>query len=366
MSDVHSPAVSAHEEAADHLRAELRRNWKVGDRLPPIKELAARLGLGQTNTHRAAQLLAAEGLLVARPRRGTFVARIPRHRTIVSRRRALLLQLDWQRTDRFMQPAVEVMTRRLAQSNIIVEVMTIDIHYKQLDSRVLEEFEALVTLQPSGGVMLANDPRRPAVVLTTAEVEPMALMEGYDVVSVDSLQGAMLAGRWLRDRGFTRVGFIGVCATRENATYEPTSFKRLYGFEEGLGRVIPEADRLVSDAFRPGAGAEVFEKYAAMADPPRTLFCASDDLAVGFMHAAHIRGLRPGYDYDIVGFDGQVRGQTAPDGPLTTVLAPVEQMGRTAAELLVTRLAETTLPVRRVLLACEMFEGITVRRPVVE
>jgi DNA-binding LacI/PurR family transcriptional regulator len=98
---------------------------------------------------------------------------------------------------------------------------------------------------------------------------------------------------------------------------------------------------------------------------PQGLFCVSDDLATGFLHAADARGLVAGEDFHLIGFGGQVRGRLAPGGPLTTVAIPAQHMGRTAADLLLSRLAEPELPVRRVLLACDLVQGRTARPRVI-
>jgi DNA-binding LacI/PurR family transcriptional regulator len=362
-----SVAASAHDHALSLLRQELRRNWAVGDRLPPIKQLAGTLNVGQTTLHRAAAQLAQEGVLVASTRRGTFVARLPGGETSAKTsararvRRAALLQLPTGQTDPFLQPAVARMRRRLKAQGVDVQTVEVDIRCNLAPGESLEGFDALITLQPSGLIQLANDVRCPALVLTTAEVEPMAIDAGYDMVSADSEQGAWLAGRWMRRVAPASVGFIGVSATRQYDRLDDISLKRLAGFERGLGQRVPRPFIFISGAFRHGIGEEVFEQYRRMSTRPQGLFCASDDLAFGFMEAARARGLHAGVDFQLIGFDGQVRGQTAPDGPLTTARVPTRAMGNAAADLLISRLRDPDQPVRRVLLSCDFIEGRTAR-----
>src|SRR5262245_31818220 len=48
---------------------------EVGSRLPPIKDLARELGVGQSALHQTMRDLAREGAVYSKPKLGTFVAR---------------------------------------------------------------------------------------------------------------------------------------------------------------------------------------------------------------------------------------------------------------------------------------------------
>src|ERR1051325_1225865 len=63
-----------HHQARKNLLERVRDNWPSGTRLPPIQQLAKDLKIGFNSTHRAVQQLVEEGVLVSRPRIGTFVA----------------------------------------------------------------------------------------------------------------------------------------------------------------------------------------------------------------------------------------------------------------------------------------------------
>lgn len=349
--------MAARNQAVARLRQELRRRWRPGDRLPPIKTLAQLLGAGQTNMHRAAKMLADEGVLIASSKRGTFVRMLPDDPTAT--KRALLLRLPLNDTDTFLTPAVTAMTDRLRRNAIDVHTEFVNIRCELRDPSVIEKFDALISLQPMARVLMANDPRRPGVVITTSEEEPMAVGEGYDVISVDSVQGGMLAGNWVRRINSREAAFVGVAEDRARTRMDEVSRKRLSGFERGLGREVREEYRIVTGAYRAAHGEEGFERYRQLPRRPRSVFCASDDLAVGFVAAGLRRGLRPGRDFHVVGFDGQSRGQQLPCGALTTVRVPVEQLGTVAADLLLSRFNQPDLPVRRVLLACDFIPGQT-------
>ena len=71
--------------------------------------------------------------------------------------------------------------------------------------------------------------------------------------------------------------------------------------------------------------------------------CASDPLALGAVRAARRSGLRVPADVSVVGFDDSFL-MSCTEPPLTTVRQPIESMGRTVIDLLLSQIAGTTEP----------------------
>jgi DNA-binding LacI/PurR family transcriptional regulator len=71
------------------------------------------------------------------------------------------------------------------------------------------------------------------------------------------------------------------------------------------------------------------------------IVCASDPLALGAVRAARRAGLRVPDDVSVVGFDDSAL-MSCTEPPLTTVRQPIESMGRTVIELLLSQIAGTT------------------------
>jgi len=136
---------------------------------------------------------------------------------------------------------------------------------------------------------------------------------------------------------------------------------RLAGFEMGWGRPVPESARLLVDRYRIEHAAAAVSQYLAMSPRPQGIFAASDDLAIGFILGGIALGIRPGLDYQIIGFDGQRMGQELTDGPLTTVEVPAQAMGAKGAQFLAERILDPDQSVRRMSLGCTLREGATVR-----
>lgn len=104
---------------------------------------------------------------------------------------------------------------------------------------------------------------------------------------------------------------------------------RVLGFRDGL----PGADLDVVAARRNarGDGQEVAAALLDRRDRPTAVLTVSDVLALGVLDALHQRGLAPGRDVSVVGFDDV---PAAADAGLTTVRQPVHEKGRRAGLVL--------------------------------
>jgi LacI family transcriptional regulator len=148
-------------------------------------------------------------------------------------------------------------------------------------------------------------------------------------VAVDDVLGGQLAGEHLAGQGHRRLAFVGgPFAIRQVAD-------RHAGFSDALPdgadvRVIPTPSLTVSSGRR--AARELADLPTA--ERPTAVFCANDLLALGVLQEMTQRGLRVPQDIAIVGYD-DIEFAGAAAVPLSSVRQPREQLGRTAAELLI-------------------------------
>ncbi|MCA0296242.1 MAG: LacI family transcriptional regulator [Actinobacteria bacterium] len=129
------------------------------------------------------------------------------------------------------------------------------------------------------------------------------------------------------------------------ADYGFADYLRLSGMVEGLAGLDVTIVPAGTNSRRAGhvAGTLVLDR----SDRPTAVVAMSDVMALGFMDACRQRGLEPGEDISIAGFDGLP--ETAEAG-LTTVRQPVRDKGRIAAELLL----DPTRTARRIILPHEL------------
>jgi len=155
-------------------------------------------------------------------------------------------------------------------------------------------------------------------------------------VDVDGAAGIGLATNHLLERGHQRIAWLGW--TEESVIGED----RRTGWERAMYYASLDTEGLdvrTEDSVEAGAKAA-----RELLDGGATAFaCASDTLAVGVLHALHERGLTPGRDASVVGFDDSQVAQVVPGG-LTSVRQPLERVAVEIVGALQALLGEGELP----------------------
>jgi hypothetical protein len=332
----------------------------IGHRLPPIKDLARQLGVGQSNLHEAMRELARQGLVYSRPKLGTFVAQ-PVAGTGTDARPARPLA---GRTVHILCPGyVDESLQSIAQG-AINELEQRGAAVKLDPRRPVAELDH--SPQPQGDLLLWINPsmRLGQLVLTGPTVIASNSWHALtrdripcDLVGVDQFSGATMAGELLRGTGSAQACFVGRRPTHEGP-YDAISALRLAGMESGWGRPLPPEHQLDAEGYSMQAGARGFRRWTELTHRPKAVFAVTDEVAVGFQTAAMGHGLLPGRDFHLVGFDGLYLGQNQPE-PLTTVQVPFKAMGRAAADLVTHRLLDPQRPVQVTYLGCRLVQGAT-------
>lgn len=147
-------------------------------------------------------------------------------------------------------------------------------------------------------------------------------------VAVDDVLGGRLAGEHLVEQGHRRIAFVG----------GPLSIAQVADRCAGVGQaveghaeltVVPTANLTVA------AGRAAVEQICALpaAERPTAVMCANDLIALGALQQFTQQGVRVPQDVAIVGYD-DIEYAAAAAVPLSSVRQPREQLGRTAAQLL--------------------------------
>lgn len=170
-----------------------------------------------------------------------------------------------------------------------------------------------------------------------------------DSLVTDSYGGAYDAVSHLISHGYRRIGFIGGPeSSRQSRT-------RLRAYHEAHRDQSWSADeRLVLHAdFSEAGGQHAMEQLLALSEPPRAVFAANDQMAVGALDAVRHAGLKVPEDVALIGFDDiPVAAYLQP--ALTTVRANIRESGALAVRLLVRRIADPKAEVETVSLQTEL------------
>jgi len=192
-----------------------------------------------------------------------------------------------------------------------------------------------------------------AVRLSTLGVPVVVLGErlhSVTSVAVDNAVGAALVADHLVDRGHHRIAMIGGQSHIDVAHNVPT--ERDAGFVGALrARGLDLDPTMRADGgFTIAGGRAALHRLLDSPTPPSAVFSMSDEMAFGALQALRERGMAPGRDLAVVGFDDHPVAESV---GLTTVRQAVREIGRTGARLMVESL-DGDAPVRHVAAPLEL------------
>lgn len=171
-------------------------------------------------------------------------------------------------------------------------------------------------------------------------------------VSVDDELGGRIAVEHLLDLGHERIAFIGGPATLGQVRERLAGARRAWA---EAGR--PEDDLLVvtTAALDVREGREAGQRLAGLPSRrrPTAAFCANDLLALGLLQQAIGSGTRVPEQLAIVGYD-DIEFAAAAAVPLTSVRQPRQELGRTAAALVLAEATDEAHTHRQVLFTPEL------------
>ena len=153
--------------------------------------------------------------------------------------------------------------------------------------------------------------------------------EGIPSVSIDDRQAAMDAANHLLELGHSD---IAVITGDMNST---SSQDRLKGFRYAMGTagIKPDEDLIVYASYTLKDGETSGNTLLLRKSRPSAVFCFSDELALGCMHALRKNGFRVPEDISVIGIDNiPFASYCAPT--LTTISQPAELIGSRCATLL--------------------------------
>lgn len=154
-------------------------------------------------------------------------------------------------------------------------------------------------------------------------------------VAIDDVEAARTATQHLLNLGHERIGLIG--GQPIASAFAPHAMRHR-GYEEAMASAGLKADAMLQayGYFTIEGGEQAMTSLLSRPSPPTAVFAMSDEMAFGAMWALRRHGLVPGQDVSVIGIDGHSLSEVL---GLTSVEQPVEEMGRIAAESLMSRLA---------------------------
>ena len=156
---------------------------------------------------------------------------------------------------------------------------------------------------------------------------------GFPSVSIDDVEAAVTATQHLLALGHRHIAFVGLEGVARGTFRAAGDRRRGYRRALRLAGVPVERRLEVAGDFTVAGGRRAMHELMSLERPPTAVFAASDEMAMGCLHALKQAGRRVPDDVSVIGIDDH---EMAAVHDLTTVFQPVVEQGRIAAKLLLT------------------------------
>lgn len=320
-------------QLAGQLREAIERgDFKPGDMLPSMDDLAEKHKLNKATVRQALAELTAAGLVYSVPATGTFVAdRSGRPGRVPSQ----TLAVGWistvcfsGKTGRYHTEVMAAAQHALHERNGRIMVLGVEgMTPAAVGRRVAEaHLDAAILVGP-----FQPDLVRPLI----NSGLPAVLLDDHvrggrvDTLLVDNYGGGHLAAQHLLDLGHRRLALVkGLPGDVTDA--------RLAGAWDALRAAGLDESAVVEieGAFSPESGHEAALQILAMKPRPTAAFFFNDEMAAGALHTLHEHAaVRIPQDISVIGFD-DIAWTSFTHPPLTTVHVEMEWLGREAVDRL--------------------------------
>jgi LacI family transcriptional regulator len=214
----------------------------------------------------------------------------------------------------------------------IMRGITDEIIQRILATQLLSGLLVVLPGQASPYLLTLHEQGLPVVI-----IDDQGNPESIPWVGINNYQGAYRAVRHLIRLGYRRIGHIrGLYACSE---------ERYQGYCDALHEAdIPLDPTLVEQGdFTVSSGQDCANRLLALPEPPGAIFASNDQMAIGVLAAAEVRGLQVPDKLAVVGFDDiPFSAHLRPS--LTTVRQPLVEMGQKAVELLLSLIHQEAHP----------------------
>lgn len=258
---------------------------------------------------------------------------------------------------------VKGIDRRLGRHHDHI-VFLVDLEHEEDNPR--RRLSHAILLKRVDGVIALNvrDDEAELEVLGRPDIPVVAVgtpVPGRSLVRIDDVATARVATEHLIGLGHTRIAFVGPLPDDNAQTLAPR--QRLQGFRETVSdhRIYFPAHFMIDAGWTALSASRAVIELLQSTDRPTAVMTPSDEVAMGVLHTARRLGLRIPRDLSVIGIDGHVFSEVM---ELTTVRQDLQAQGELAAEMLVQRIRNPTIPAATVTSPTELvLRGTTCSPP---
>lgn len=170
-----------------------------------------------------------------------------------------------------------------------------------------------------------------------------------DFIEADHEQGGYLATRYLIDLGHRAIACVA-----GPKTLLPSG-DRVQGYWRALQEAgIPFREEFLAHSdFTSQGGYTAFQQLLALKQRPTAIFASNDLMAIGGLCAAQQAGMKIPEQLSVIGYD-DIALASFSTPPLTTIAQPKHEIGVLTAQVMVKRIQNAELPLRREMLETKL------------
>lgn len=349
-----------HQEISRHLLTEIAAGkYAASGRLPSEAQLVKQFRVSRPTVARAFQDLAAEGIVERRAGSGTYI-RASNQQVSASRQIGLLIPglgtteifeiicgelaslarsseytLLWGGSShpRLDQNGSREHARELCEQFIERRVMGVFFAPFELTEGKDEINRSIADRFSEAGIPL---------VMLDRDLAPFPHSSAFDLVGLDNVAAGYLLAEHLVKLGYQRIVFVA------RPLSAPTVERRFAGMREAL---LCHKIEFSPDWMQIGDPQDLKFVHSLLAGHRwDAIVCANDFTAAQLIHTIEKCRFRVPQDIRVVGFD-DAKYATLVSVPLTTIQQPCKDIAVAAFQTMLSRIAEPTLPARKILLA---------------
>lgn len=188
------------------------------------------------------------------------------------------------------------------------------------------------------------EPRIPVVYM-----DPMMKRRGACCVFADGQRGTYDAVQYLVDGGRRRIAYI------KGPSHYLVTDERYQGYRKAItdGALPTDPDYVYEGDFRFESGFEAARHFAALNPRPDAVVSATDYMALGALRYFLRHGIKVPGEVSLIGFDN-ISLTTLVEPNLTTIAMPIEELGRSAADILMRRIDDPAAKPEQIVFPCEL------------
>jgi LacI family transcriptional regulator len=202
---------------------------------------------------------------------------------------------------------------------------------------LIQEYSNLLLNRGAEGLLFLNTNAEIETTLPVVTVSAHKQKPGVTNVVLDHASAARMAIKHLYDLGHRKLAFMKGHHHVDDTQYRWDAMMliaREFGVQPTQERIV----QMTTSGWSPEVGYRPAKRLTQATRDFTALLCFNDTAAIGAIRALHEAGIRVPEDVSVVGFDDIV-GAEFHVPSLTTIRQPLKHMGRTAAKVLLDRIA---------------------------